>query len=116
MKDLRIQGVALAAKWICREIQGNEPWKILIRHNICNIVPIHVKRWNNLGFNDILTLNIDFKVGGSVTFRSIWKCWKFVRTFIKGQGCVDNNGCLGWDRSIWWNLSHNDKPLALLQG
>ena len=34
LKDLRLQGIALADKWLAKASVGEEPWKILIRHNL----------------------------------------------------------------------------------
>ena len=34
LKDLRLQGIALAVKWLAKASVGKEPWKILIRHNL----------------------------------------------------------------------------------
>ena len=33
-KDLKIQGIALSTKWIFHSLEGNSPWKVLVRHNI----------------------------------------------------------------------------------
>lgn len=39
-----------------------------------------------------------------------------MRKFISHNNIIwDNNEVCG-ERSLWWNLKHNDKPLALLQG
>ena len=34
LKDLRLQDIALAVKWLAKALVGEEPWKILIRHNL----------------------------------------------------------------------------------
>jgi hypothetical protein len=34
LKDLRIQGISLAVKWLAKATEGEEPWKVLIRHNL----------------------------------------------------------------------------------
>ena len=34
LKDQRLQGISLVVKWIAKASVGEEPWKILIRHNL----------------------------------------------------------------------------------
>lgn len=34
LKDLRIQGISLDAKWISKVVFGEESWKVLVRNNI----------------------------------------------------------------------------------
>lgn len=43
LKDLRIQGIALVAKWIFQALDRNEPWKVLVRNNILKAVPKKAK-------------------------------------------------------------------------
>lgn len=98
LKDLRQQGVSLVAKWIFQALKGQEPQKVLIRHNIqCNF-PKQAKTWKELPFCDLVAGSFPVSVHGSWVFKSI------------------NNNTLHGERSIWWNLSHNGKPLALTQG
>ena len=52
---------------------------------------------------------------GSTIFRSIWKAWDHVRKFITNKDFHCNDQLHG-ERSIWWNLHLNGKPLALTQG
>lgn len=46
IKDLRQQGIALEIKWIVKTLEGNEPWKILIRTKF-----MIVNNYNILGGN-----------------------------------------------------------------
>ncbi|XP_059064589.1 uncharacterized protein LOC131856711 [Cryptomeria japonica] len=73
LKDLQLQGISLAAKWIFHSLEG------------------------------------------SVIFKSIWHAWEHVRVFITNKEFYNDNYLHG-ERSIWWNLSINDKPQALYQG
>ena len=54
-------------------------------------------------------------VQGYVVFKSIWKAWEHVTDYINNKDCYNNNQLHG-ERSIWWNLHLNGKPLALSQG
>lgn len=54
-------------------------------------------------------------VQGLPIFRSIWQAWEHVQKFITNRDFY-NDYHLHGERSIWWNLSLNNKPLALYQG
>lgn len=43
LKDMKMQGIPLAAKWIFHALEGNELWKILIRNNVRMGVPKKAK-------------------------------------------------------------------------
>ena len=115
LKDLRIQGIALSAKWIFQSMEGDCPWKVLVRNNIERGVPKKAKSWTNLPFCDLIIGNFPVMVQGSTVFRSIWKAWDHVRKFITNMDFHCNDQLHG-ERSIWWNLHLNGKPLALTQG
>ncbi|XP_059064196.1 uncharacterized protein LOC131856424 [Cryptomeria japonica] len=115
LKDLKSQRIALSAKWIFHSLEGNSPWKVLVRHNIERGFPKKAKSWKNLPFSDLLLGNFPVAVQGSVVFKSIWKAWEHVRDHISNKDCYFNDQLHG-ERSIWWNLVINGKPLALSQG
>ncbi|XP_059067540.1 uncharacterized protein LOC131858343 [Cryptomeria japonica] len=115
LKDLKLQGIALAAKWIFHSLEGDSPWKVLIKHNIERIFPKKACSWKNLPLGDLIVGNFSMVVQGSVIFKSIWHAWEHVRVFITNKEFYNDNYLHG-ERSIWWNLSINDKPLALYQG
>ncbi|GLJ49275.1 hypothetical protein SUGI_1041170 [Cryptomeria japonica] len=115
LKDLRTQGVALAAKWIFHSMEGDSPWKILIRNNIELGFPKHAKTWKGLPLSDLIMGNFPIKVHGSVVFCSIWKAWEQVRKFVYNKDFHDSQTLYG-ERSIWWNLQLSGKPLTLSQG
>lgn len=115
LKDLKLQGIALAAKWIFHSMDGNDLWKILVRNNIERGFPKNAKSWKNLPFNDLIIGNFPIVVQGSVVFRSIWKAWSYVRKYITIKDFHDDNQLYG-ERSIWWNLHLSGKPLTLSQG
>lgn len=73
LKDLRIQGIALAAKWIFHSLEGQEPWKVLIRHNIERVVPKNAKSWKGLPLTDLVAGGFPVSIQGSCVFKSIWK-------------------------------------------
>lgn len=54
MKDFKMQGIALASKWIFLVLEGEEPWKVLIRNNIKLTVPKYTKSWKMLPFSDLV--------------------------------------------------------------
>ncbi|GLJ50294.1 hypothetical protein SUGI_1071460 [Cryptomeria japonica] len=56
LKDSKSQGIALATKWIHKAIYGNEPWKFLIRNNICLSKPRKGK-----GLSDMLMGDFNIK-------------------------------------------------------
>lgn len=65
LKDLRLQGISLAAKWIFHSLEGQEPWKILIRNNIQNDVPKNAKTWKALPFSDLIARGFPVSVQGT---------------------------------------------------
>ena len=93
-------------------MEGDSPWKVLVRNNIARGVPKKAKSWTNLPFCDLLLGNFPVMVQGSMVFRSIWKAWDHVRKFITHKEFHSSNQLHG-ERSIWWNLHLNGKPLAL---
>lgn len=116
LKDLKLQGTALAAKYICMAIDGNEPWKVLVRNNIQCSTPKIAKKWKNLPMGDLIAGNFEVSLVGSEVFKSIWKAWNHVRQYISNKDIIDKKGSLNLGRSIWWNVLHNGKQLAYLQG
>lgn len=116
LKDLRTQGIALASKWILQAIDGEEPWKVLIRNNISSSTPKKAKKWKGLPIIDLLLGQMDVAPAGSRVFKSLWKAWEQVKHLVQYnmKGC--KQGQFTSDRSIWWNLSYHGKPLAALQG
>lgn len=47
---------------------------------------------------------------------SIWKFWEFIWHLIANNGILDQYNTIYGEKSIWWNLMHKDKSLALIQG
>ncbi|XP_057873664.2 uncharacterized protein LOC131079670 [Cryptomeria japonica] len=115
LKDLKTQGIALSAKWIFHYMDGNDPWKVLVRHNIVRGFPKKARSWRNLPFCDLIVGNFLVNVQGSAIFRSIWRAWDHVRNFITNKDFHDAKHLYG-ERSIWWNLHQAGKPLALSKG
>ncbi|XP_059074592.1 uncharacterized protein LOC131064526 [Cryptomeria japonica] len=115
LKDLKFQGIALSAKWIFHSLEGNSPWKVLVRHNIERGFPKKAKSWKNLPFGDLLLGNFPVSVQGSLVFKSIWKAWEHVMEHITNKDWYHHDQLHG-ERSIWWNLAISGKPLALSQG
>ena len=54
LKDLRLQGISLAMKWIARSTKENEPYKVPIRHNIERGVPCIGKSWKVMHIQNLL--------------------------------------------------------------
>lgn len=115
LKDLKVEEVSLADKWIFHAMDGNEPWKILIRNNIRLGVPKAAKSWKSLPLSDLLARSFPISTEGSSVFKSIWRAWEIVRINIANSWAHRDDIICG-KRSIWWNLFHNGKPLALTQG
>lgn len=115
LKNPRIQEIALSTKWIFQALDGNEPWKVLVRNNILKVVPKKAKTWKSLPFCDLVAGDFEVSVQGSNVFKSIWKAWSSVKPFISNNR-VSKNEFIHGGRSIWWNLLHSSKPLALSQG
>lgn len=115
LKDLRMQGISLATKWIFHALVGNEPWKVVIKNNINMVVPKGSKSWKDLTFCDLVGGGFPISISGSPIFKSIWRVWEVVRSRIANSRAISNDLIYG-KRSIWWNLYHNLKPLALTQG
>jgi hypothetical protein len=73
LKDLKIQGITLAAKWKFHSLDGYEPWKVPVRNNIQHGFPRKSKSWKNLPFGDIIEGNFPISIHGLAIFKSIWK-------------------------------------------
>ena len=116
LKDLKFQGVALVVKWIAKAGDGEEPWKVLIRNNLRRSHCSRPRGWKNFCFSDCLSVDAPLVVQGSNVFKSIWKAWKFVKHFLSNKDPIEKSSLLCGKKCIWWNLSHGDKKLALLQG
>lgn len=71
LKDLKLQGIALAAKWIFQALEGEEPWKVLVRNNIKIFVPRKAKSWKFLPFVDLVAGRFPVSPFGSFVFKSI---------------------------------------------
>ena len=82
MKDLRVQGIALAVKWLAKPTEGEEPWKILIRHNLSRGYPSGAKFWSDWNILDFLALDCKARTVGSTIFKTIWKSWGHVRPLL----------------------------------
>lgn len=115
LKDLILQGITLAAKWIFHALVGDEPWKVVIGNNIKMAVPQGSKTWKSLPFCDLVAGGFPVSVLGSLVFKSIWRACKVVRSKISNSR-ASNNDLICKERYIWWNLYHNSKPLALTRG
>ncbi|XP_059074828.1 uncharacterized protein LOC131874899 [Cryptomeria japonica] len=115
LKDLRLQGIALATKWISHCVDGEEPWKVLVRNNILRGYPKKAKTWKNLPFADIIFGKFPTAVHGSAVFKTLWRAWELSRHCISDNAFHSNDSLHG-ERSIWWNLYLQGKPLALTQG
>ena len=68
LKDLRFQGISLASKWIFQALEGNEPWKVLIRNNIQCGVPKKAKSWKGLPLCDLVAGRFAVAVQGTWVF------------------------------------------------
>ncbi|XP_059064479.1 uncharacterized protein LOC131856642 [Cryptomeria japonica] len=115
LKDLRIQGIALSSKWIFHSLEGNNPWKVLVRHNIERGFPRKAKFWKNLPLGDLLLGDFPVTIQGSAVFKSIWKAWDIAKKHLSNKDSYYKDQLHG-ERSIWWNLIVHGKPLALSQG
>lgn len=66
--------------------------------------------------SDIFWGDFEVKVSGSKIFLTLWKAWCQVKPLLCSRTVVGKN--LSYtilDRSIWWGVYLNDKPLALTQ-
>lgn len=116
LKDLKCQGIALATKWICRALEEDEPWKVLIRNNIQRYVPKYAKIWKNFPIEDLLSGKFVVSPYGFEVFKSLWKAWEAISQLLTNIECCISVGQIATNRSIWWNMLHKDKLLATLQG
>ena len=88
----------------------------MIRNNLRRSHCSRPRGWTNFLFPDCLWVDAPLVVQGSNVFKSIWKAWKFVKNLLSNKDRVEKSSLLCGKKSIWWNLSHGDKKLALLQG
>ena len=82
MKDLRVQGIALVVKWLAKATKGEEPWKILIKHNFSRGYLCGAKFWSDWNILDFLALDCKAGIVGSTIFKTIWKSWGHVRQLL----------------------------------
>lgn len=72
------------------------------------------KQWANIPFWDIILGDFKMKMFGSKVFTSLWFAWSQVREFISCRNATGGPpNYIVTDRSIWWGLYLNNKPLAL---
>ena len=101
-KDLKKQGRALISKWLIKAIEGNEPWKVLIRNNVVRSVIKQEKNWGNIPFLDILLGDFEIKVFGSRVFFALWKAWKDIKPLLCFRSAIGRNPFFAiTDRSLW---------------
>lgn len=75
------------------------------------------KSWKLLPLCDILSSAHPISLVGSNVFKMIQKAWEIVKKNITNCHFIkDGNRTIMGHRSIWWNLEHKDKPLALIKG
>lgn len=116
MRDINKQGTSLATKWVLKSLEGGEPWKILVYINIIRATIKKGKLWDNVPLMDIVFGDFEVKVTGSKVFQSIWKAWVQVRPLIQSRYVVGKSPYYSVkDRSLWWGVYLNGKPLALTQ-
>ena len=82
MKDLRTQSIALIVKTIPKASQDDEPWNIMVRHNLSRGHPCGAKFWGDLDALYLLALEGKIVIGGSNVFKSLWKSWLNVRPLL----------------------------------
>ncbi|KAH9294882.1 hypothetical protein KI387_038470 [Taxus chinensis] len=113
--NIQLQGVALTTKWIIRSLEGEESWKILLRHCISQGSPLNRKAWQGLNYYSLLLCPVPIKIGGSFVAKSIWKAWELLKPHLLWQGDGFRNGLSLNSLSLWWNpvFQYQDKPLAL---
>ena len=75
MRDIKKQEISLVAKWVLKSLEGDEPWKILIRNNIERAIVKKGKQWQNIPLVDLVFGDFEVKVAGTKVFQSIWKAW-----------------------------------------
>ena len=73
LKDLRLQGITLAIKWLAKALVGEEHSKKLIRYNLRKGHPCGENLWNKWTVLDFLALDCKTRVGGSNVFKEILK-------------------------------------------
>ena len=90
--------------------------KVLVRNNIEQSGIKKGKGWSDVPLFDKVFSNGQISVFGSKVFHSIWKAWSQVRSFIPNRGASGGLPTYSvLDRSIWWGVETNGKPLALTQ-
>lgn len=88
-----------------------------MRNNIQCVVPKKPKSWKLLSLCNLLISKHPISPIGSNVFRSIWKAWELIKNrVINFLFSNQNDSLIFTQTSIWWNLEHKGKPLALLQG
>jgi hypothetical protein len=54
MIDPYLKGICLAVKWIRRALEGNSPWKFLVRHRVQTTTAS--KAWSTVQWSDKILL------------------------------------------------------------
>jgi hypothetical protein len=99
-----------------KAIEGNEPWKILVKNNIYIGSPTWAKYCRGQDIHDILALEVKFSVKGSNVFKSLWKGWNTIKPLLGPIQRMQLGKRWCGRGSIWWNLKKYGKPLALVHG
>lgn len=99
LKDLKVQGIALVAKWIFHALEGNEPWKVLIRNNITFGTPKMSTAWKSLSFCNLVASGFPVSVSSPLVFKSIWRAWEVFRCRISNNR-ASSNDLISGERSI----------------
>lgn len=109
------QGIALCAKWVIRALEGDEAWKILVRHCISTGTPLGKRVWKGMNFHTILIAPVQFKISGSFVVKSIWKAWEALKPWLTWKGCDKKAGASCSSLNLWWSPIIMDNGLLPAQ-
>ena len=113
--DPYTQGICLNTKWIVRALEGDTPWKHLVRYRIQTATA--GKSWHAVSWQDKVLLAPYFKTHGSAPFNSIWRAWQITSKKLCWYDRTLSHGLSFASSSIWWNrlVHENNRPLAILK-
>jgi hypothetical protein len=78
MINPHLQAQALLAKFMTRGLQdGEEPWRVLLKHRISNIRPAAGQQWPP-GYNWLMSAQC-IKTQGSSLWEALWQAWRTIR-------------------------------------
>lgn len=77
--DINLMANKLAAKWVCRDVESDECWALLIKRNCAMFQLKDLKVWTSFGCIKIFLSNRKLAYKGSELEKGLWNAWDSYR-------------------------------------